>query len=341
MKKILYTSYLLVLTEVVAVAQNRFPEYEAYIANYSQIAIEEMQEYGIPASITLAQGILESGAGKSPLAVEGNNHFGIKCHSEWTGEKIYHDDDEIQECFRKYTYVKESYEDHSKFLTSRERYASLFLLEKTDYKGWARGLKAAGYATDLSYPERLIKIIEDYELYKYDNPSSTKPKSTYLTEEKQENIPPKTNTTTKTVTYTNQSQKTDTIDRAKKVYFSDKIIGQVSPYSSHEVKEINGVKYVKALQNDSYESIAEEFALKVREIYAINDAMPGDKLEVGDIVYIRAKKTEGTISFHVVKPDETMREIAQKYGIKLSVLYKKNNMLEGVKPMIGQRLILK
>ncbi|WP_299227107.1 glucosaminidase domain-containing protein [uncultured Psychroserpens sp.] len=141
---------------------------EIYIANYSVIAKEEMRKYKIPASITLAQGILESGSGKGRLAVEANNHFGIKCHG-WTGAKIYHDDDKSQECFRKYNYAKTSYEDHSVFLTTRGRYSKLFQLKEDDYKAWAKGLRAAGYATDRKYPEKLISLIERFELYRFDD----------------------------------------------------------------------------------------------------------------------------------------------------------------------------
>jgi len=139
-----------------------------YIDNYSKIAKEEMLQYGIPASITLAQGILESGAGRGTLPKRANNHFGIKCHSSWTGERVFHDDDEAQECFRKYKDPKYSYRDHSLFLTGRSRYKNLFTLKKDDYKGWARGLKKAGYATDPKYPNKLISIIERYNLTQYD-----------------------------------------------------------------------------------------------------------------------------------------------------------------------------
>jgi len=139
-----------------------------YIRKYAPLAVMEMHEYKIPASITLAQGILESGNGRSELASKSNNHFGIKCHKGWNGGRVYHDDDEKGECFRKYKYVETSYEDHSKFLTSRQRYAGLFKLRKNDYKGWAKGLKKAGYATDKKYPKKLIKIIEDYKLYEFD-----------------------------------------------------------------------------------------------------------------------------------------------------------------------------
>ncbi|MBC8756679.1 glucosaminidase domain-containing protein [Kordia sp. YSTF-M3] len=141
---------------------------ELYIEKYSAVAKQEMERHGVPASITLAQGILESGSGKGKLTVRSNNHFGIKCHSGWKGQRVYHDDDEDQECFRKYANPIYSFSDHSLFLTGRSRYASLFKLPKDDYKGWAKGLKKAGYATDRKYPKKLISLIERYELYKYD-----------------------------------------------------------------------------------------------------------------------------------------------------------------------------
>lgn len=144
-------------------------EIRLYISNFQEIAKNNMKEHGIPASITLAQGILESGAGKGKLAQSANNHFGIKCHTGWTGESVKHDDDAAQECFRKYNHPSESYRDHSYFLTSRSRYANLFKLDKGDYESWAKGLKDAGYATDKKYPDKLIGLIERFELYKYDN----------------------------------------------------------------------------------------------------------------------------------------------------------------------------
>lgn len=144
-------------------------EIKAYVENYKDVAMSNMKNHGIPASIILAQGILESGAGKGKLALSANNHFGIKCHKEWTGESVKHDDDAEQECFRKYELPSESYRDHSLFLTSRPRYSSLFKLDKGDYESWAKGLKAAGYATDVKYPEKLIGLIERFELYQYDN----------------------------------------------------------------------------------------------------------------------------------------------------------------------------
>ncbi len=157
-----------------ALAQTRNKQYEDYIKKYKDIAIREMKRYHIPASITLAQGLLESGAGRSTLARKSNNHFGIKCGSDWSGRTVRHDDDARNECFRAYKHAEESYEDHSKFLRNRPRYASLFKLKMTDYKGWARGLKKAGYATDPRYAQRLIDIIELYELHRYDTKKGVK-----------------------------------------------------------------------------------------------------------------------------------------------------------------------
>lgn len=167
MKK-LKLSLILIISCLTLHAQTRNKQYEDYIKKYRELAVEEMKKYHIPASITLAQGLLESGAGQSTLARKSNNHFGIKCGSDWRGKTVSHDDDARGECFRAYKHPKDSYEDHSKFLAGRSRYASLFKLKITDYKGWARGLKKAGYATNPRYADQLIGIIELYELHKYD-----------------------------------------------------------------------------------------------------------------------------------------------------------------------------
>lgn len=168
MKRIIALGMALWLVVPALLAQDRIAARTEYIDQYKNIAIREMNLYGIPASITLAQGILESGDGTSTLAREGNNHFGIKCHSDWGGERMYHDDDSKGECFRVYRHAEESYRDHSLFLKERSRYAELFKLDRYDYRGWAEGLKEAGYATDPRYPERLIKLVEENQLYLYD-----------------------------------------------------------------------------------------------------------------------------------------------------------------------------
>ena len=173
MKKLI-CSLLLMVCCLTVQAQTRNKQYEDYIKKYRDLAVQEMKKYHIPASITLAQGLLESGAGKSTLARKSNNHFGIKCGSDWRGKTVSHDDDARGECFRAYKHPKQSYEDHSKFLAGRPRYASLFKLKITDYKGWARGLKKAGYATNPRYAEQLIDIIELYDLHRYDTKGGLK-----------------------------------------------------------------------------------------------------------------------------------------------------------------------
>ena len=172
--KRLITALLCILCCLLVQGQVRNKQYEAYIKKYRDIAVEEMRKYHIPASITLAQGLLESGAGQSTLARKSNNHFGIKCGSDWDGKSVRYDDDARNECFRAYKHPKQSYEDHSKFLASRSRYAFLFKLKITDYKGWAKGLKKAGYATDRRYAQRLIDIIELYDLHQYDTKKGLK-----------------------------------------------------------------------------------------------------------------------------------------------------------------------
>lgn len=173
MKNIL-TLFICLLCALSVQAQTRNKQYEDYIKKYRDIAVREMKRYHIPASITLAQGLLESGAGQSTLARKSNNHFGIKCGGDWRGPTVSHDDDARGECFRAYKHPEESYEDHSKFLAGRPRYASLFKLKITDYKGWAHGLKKAGYATNPRYAEKLIGIIELYNLHKYDTKDGIK-----------------------------------------------------------------------------------------------------------------------------------------------------------------------
>ena len=217
-------------------AQQRNQAYVDYIQKYAHIAVSEQAKFGIPASITLAQGLLESGAGKSELALKSNNHFGIKCHTGWTGERTYHDDDAEQECFRKYKNVSESYDDHSLFLTSRPRYADLFSLKATDYKGWAHGLKKAGYATDPNYANKLIKIIEDYGLHQLDTQGSLGSGYQMVTEKKSD--------------FNTNNQNSKTTDKKRNVRKNKRkaatAMGYVPAYRQHEVERTNGVRCVVA-----------------------------------------------------------------------------------------------
>ena len=198
-----------------------------YIKKYAPLAVLEMHKYDIPASITLAQGILESGNGRSQLASKSNNHFGIKCHVGWKGAKVYHDDDEKGEFFRKYKFVETSYKDHSEFLSGRRRYANLFKLRKSDYKGWAKGLKKAGYATDKKYPKKIIKIIETYNLYEFDKFTKKDLKRGKIEKPKKRNTKPK-----KSIPEYYQVKKGDTLYSIARKFKTTVAL----------IKEVNGLK---------------------------------------------------------------------------------------------------
>lgn len=273
-----------------------------YIMKYKDVAIKEMHLYGIPASITLAQGILESGDGNSPLAMYAKNHFGIKCHSDWRGETFIMDDDERNECFRKYDDVEESFKDHSEFLAKRSRYSELFELKITDYKGWAKGLKKAGYATNPKYADILIDLIEKYDLSKYDHYGK---------------VPPRKLNKTKT----SESLASTKLNRIVKLH--------------------NNIKYIIVKQGDDAESIAKDFNMNVWQINKYNDLNKHDILKEGDLIYLQPKRSKSSTEFHVVKEGDTMRSISQLYGIKIKHLYKKNNLVMGSQPRVGDKLSLR
>ncbi|MDR2840448.1 MAG: glucosaminidase domain-containing protein [Paludibacter sp.] len=295
-------------------AQNINPQYSDYINKYNAIAREQQKQYGIPASIILAQGLLESGAGNSPLAVNANNHFGIKC-AEWQGETVYYDDDNAQECFRKYKKVKDSYTDHSLFLKNRSRYASLFELNITNYRDWALGLKAAGYATDPAYAGKLIALIENYKLYEFDSGKKNKSEKSDLSEE----------TTDETAAY----------KTAK--------MGDVDIWYRHKVYKTNGVKYVIAQTGDTYGAIADEFNLSERKIRNFNEDESNEDLPQGTKIYLRSKKNraEKNATFYKVKQGDSMYSIAQEYAIKTIKLYQINKMDYSQGVSLGQKIKLR
>ncbi len=308
-----------------------------YIEKYKDVAIKEMRLYKIPASITLAQGILESGSGNSRLAVKANNHFGIKCHKGWTGKSIYEDDDAKNECFRKYKNAEESFKDHSVFLSTRTRYEALFELKLTDYKGWAKGLKKAGYATNPKYPQLLIKLIEDNELYKYDEINNL------IAEKKQRKRK-------KSWMKKNRKDKKNNIEQDNKKA-NDVINPDFEPIEAEEfalesansrkLYKNNAVIYIIFTENDDVVNIAQDFDMMPWQVYKYNDLKKGDKISVGDKLYIKPKKRWGTKNYHIVIKGESMYSISQDYGIKLKHLYRKNHMEIGQKPDIGQKLWLK
>ena len=295
---------------------------ETYIEQFASLAVEEMYRSGIPASITLAQGLLESGYGMSELAVKGNNHFGIKCHNNWTGKKMYHDDDSKGECFRVYPSPEQSYRDHSDFLRYRDRYKFLFDYKITDYKSWANGLKKAGYATDPKYPSKLINLIETYELYQYD----TKP-SSYAREER------------KTAKKSKPSKDVDIPDEIPEspaqIETSSRLTDQQRQdfhfSMSREVYSRNGVPFVKVVEGETYASIAASNNLFLREILKFNDATEDIVLTSGTEVYLKPKKKQAVkgLDKHVVEAGDSMRDLAQRYGIRLNNLYKMNGMSAG------------
>ena len=249
--------------------------YLDYIEQYKQIAIEQEQEHKIPACITLAQGLLESGAGKSELATKANNHFGIKCHKDWTGDTYSHDDETAAECFRKYRKARDSYEDHSLFL-QRPRYASLFQLEITDYKGWAHGLRQCGYATDPTYAAKLIKLIEDYELTNLEK--SAQPKQT-TTPDAQQQI---------------ENEETEQDNVVAKAFGKEQKVsatmGELSLFTEHEVYSEKMVRWVIAELGDTYETIGYEFNIEVSRLRRYNHADSRQQPEIGDKVYLTHHK---------------------------------------------------
>lgn len=297
--------------------------YKDYIEKYREIAVRKMHEYKIPASITLAQGILESGSGKSALAVNANNHFGIKCHKEWTGMTYTMDDDEKNECFRKYASAEESFDDHSYFLTSRPRYSGLFALDIMDYRGWAHGLKSAGYATNPKYAEILIRIIEENELFLYDNPSkeAIAEKPARKVKEKESPAPPKA---TKILKLTPAS-----------LTFVEIHDGNRSVYIN------NGAKLTFAKAGDDIHAIAKDFGIHSFQIQKYNELGKKEPITEGQIIYIVPKKNKSKESRHQMANGETMRDIAQFYGVKLKALYKMNGLKSGHEPEAGATIKLK
>ena len=286
--------------------------YEKYIEKYSSIAVSEMHRSGVPASITLAQGLLESAAGQSSLASKSNNHFGIKCHSDWKGKKVYKDDDKAGECFRVYPNAAASFRDHSDFLRYQDRYKSLFELDPTDYKGWARGLKKAGYATDRSYADKLIKLIEDYQLYTYDQGSAV-PETPLEIEKPVERV---------------------RAAASEEVRFS----------LARDIFEINGVPCVYAVEGDTYESLAAANGLFAGEILRFNDLRESEPLHAGDIVYLHLKKrraAKGLDKFIAGDGGETLRDISQRFGVRLSSLRRFNKLTDDCVPLEGDTILLR
>ena len=265
-------------------------ESELYLQRFGPVAVEQMKKYGIPASITLAQGLLESGRGTSRLATIGNNHFGIKADDRWTGDTIRSFDNGRWCTFRKYKDAGKSYEDHSRFLCENSRYDFLFELEITDYKRWAKGLKDAYYAEDREYDKKLIGIIERYELSQYDSNSKNRRRTDRQTEQ----------------------------------------TAKESGGSEREILKANGLLYVIARDGDTFKSLSKELGVSKRKIRKYNDLYKGYSFREGDIVYLNNKNNKAVkgYNFHTTKKGESLYTISQMYGIKLKSLYRMNPQFE-------------
>ncbi len=308
-------------------AQSKNATYEAYIDEYREVAIEQQRRHGIPASITMAQAILESAAGQSELATKANNHFGIKCTSDWPGKTYKYDDNRQNECFRKYVDVADSYEDHSLFL-KRKRYESLFALSMGDYKNWAYGLKACGYATDPKYPEKLIRLIELYDLNK-------------LTFDK--TIVRSDSDSKKKLFIDDEGTDIAFIEQEKVEDYPMPPMEELQLFHNHRSGYRNGVRYIVAGPNETFASLALFLNMYERTLRKYNDALDTRELREGDIVYIYPKKNRAAkrYPYCYFRGEDTAWDIAQKYGIKLKSLYKLNAIPYGTPLTTHQRLDLR
>ncbi|WP_439506940.1 glucosaminidase domain-containing protein [Sediminibacterium sp.] len=321
----------------------------AYIEQYKEIAIAEMIRSGVPASITLAQGVLESQSGESPLVKRSNNHFGIKCKPEWTGARTFHDDDEKGECFRVYDSPIASFKDHSDFLKSRAHYQFLFKLSPTDSDGWAKGLKKAGYATAKTYPQKLIKIIKDYNLDQYntialarinnqpteitvsanriETPIAVIPEPEKTKEERQEDTKA-TNDSETFIPLVNKN-KEEKVSKYGHLNF---------PEGLFTINQ-TGVLYAKA--GTSLLAIANQHNISLSKLLLYNDLVDIDILTEDQLIYIERKQKKGEQEYYVAKQGETLNDIAQLTGVRLEYILQYNKLEKSISPIPGTKVYLK
>ncbi len=312
------TLVFLSCANILAAAPGRMSRQE-YIDKFAKLAVQEMIDHHIPASITMAQACLESSDGNSELTRMSNNHFGIKCRNNWTGPTVRHNDDEANECFRKYKTPDESFRDHSEFITSSPRYSFLFGYDIRDFRKWANGLKKAGYATDPAYPAKLIKIIEDFRLYELDQMDWKYVKSS----EKRHGF---------LSIFGFLHKKT-----------ANPELAVVSGYQPRQIEKRNRRKSFLAIEGDDYARIAAEFKKQDWQIYKYNDAQSGDLPETGEPVYLQTKRAKAPRGndFHTVQQGETLRSVAQWYGIRLQSLRRMNNLSDTSEVEVGSVLSLR
>ena len=318
--------FLLLATGFLSRAQP--PEIIAnYIRDFKDLAIAEMQRTGVPAAIKLAQGIHETGAGTSKLVLKSNNHFGIKCKSNWKGESVSHDDDARGECFRKYPSSEDSYRDHSDFLKNNPRYAALFQLDPEDYEGWANGLKKAGYATNPKYPAVLIRLVEEYHLQDY----------TFIAlgKMKQEEILAKTGLFPDTASLRRETVQSQVITHDAEIVPKQKEDYPDGVFRIHDTK----VVFVK--EGTSYLAVARRFELPLARIFEFNELQEAEVADRDRLIYLQRKRKSGGEDFHIVKPGETLHDIAQVQAIRLESLLEYNYLRPGDRPAPGEKLSLK
>ena len=325
MRKYLFLA-VAALAFVVSVSAKVRQTREEYVEKYKAIAIAHMERYGIPASITMAQGILESDSGNSHLSTSSNNHFGIKCKKHWTGDRVYYDDDAKGECFRAYPSVEASYQDHADFLDQSPRYDSLFAYNADDYRSWARGLKAAGYATAPDYAERLVKIIESMKLYLLDKENGNKIYSA-----------------AKNATANTEAWFENNLATSDEQINPNAFRVTVNSHKGYGVYRTNHTFYVVAKEGDTFESLSGVFDISPNMLRKLNDVAKDSTLAKGDIVYIERKKTQwlGNVMQHKVVRDENLYSLSQSYGIRLKSLAKINRLPKGVDVKKGDVIRLK
>jgi len=342
MKQVLFLMIAGIISNTLSAQGDNSNKINQYINTYKSIAIAEMQRSGVPASIKLAQGILETAAGESELVKKSNNHFGIKCKNDWTGETAYHDDDAKGECFRKYETAADSYADHSDFLKTRPHYAFLFKLDPLDYEGWAKGLKKAGYATNPAYPQRLIKIIVENNLQQYSiaalqkKENTNEATATISNEETKQNDNPQTIATTEpTVEEEEIEQATDSV-----AVQNSNVPTNETPYPTG-VFSINGSRVVFANAGTSLLALANRYKVSYKNILEFNHLEKIDILSKAQLVYLERKAKKGAAAFHIVKENETLLDISQITGVRLESLFEYNRMKKGMEPATGEKIYLR
>lgn len=325
--------FLLLVGVADGVAQSRKTRQtrEEYIERYKALAIDQMERYGIPASITMAQGILESDAGNSLLSRSSNNHFGIKCKRNWGGRKVYHDDDAKGECFRAYETVEDSYNDHAEFLDKQPRYDSLFAYDATDYRAWARGLKAAGYATAPDYAQRLIKIIEESQLYLLDRPNGD---ALYAQRRREQQHPDEW--------FSSQSSVSEAV--VGNQIDPDNYRVTINAHQGYNIYMTNGVHYILARNEDTFEHIGKVFRISARNLRKFNDLKdPQAQPMPGEVVYIARKKSrwEGEERTHICREGETSYAVGQRLAIRQRAIEKMNRLERNAHLEAGKTIKIK